>query len=307
MTGSGSRRQEEAATARPDAAAGSEAIAFLGLGIMGSRMAANLRAAGFDVIVWNRTHARAEELGEPLAGTPAAAAAAAGIVITMVPDAPEVEQVLFGGGGAAERAREGSLFVDMSTIAPSASRRIGERLRERGIGFLDAPVTGSKPKAEDGTLTIMAGGEASDFERARPAFEAMGALVLHVGPQGHGSMIKLLNNTVAAVNTAAIAQALLVAEAAGVDSGKLVEVMSAGSGGSAMLDLKAGPMRERRYETLFKLEHMLKDVRHCLAEAEALGSGFSLGRLAERMYAAADAQGLGQEDFAAVIETAESA
>jgi 3-hydroxyisobutyrate dehydrogenase-like beta-hydroxyacid dehydrogenase len=282
-------------------------VAFLGLGIMGSRMARNLRAAGFGVVVWNRTRARAEELGEPIAATPAEAASRAGVVITMVPDAPQVEEVLFGEDGAASGAREGALFVDMSTIAPSASRHIAGRLAERSIRFLDAPVTGSKPKAEDGTLTIMAGGDAGDFERARPAFQAMGSLVLHVGPQGHGSMIKLLNNTVAAINTAALAQALLAGEAAGVDAGKLVEVMRAGSGASAMLDLKAGPMRERRYDTLFKLEHMLKDVRHCLAEAEALGQGFSLGRLAEQMYAAADVRGLGEEDFAAVIETAEDA
>jgi 3-hydroxyisobutyrate dehydrogenase len=312
VTGSGSRPPEEAGTAPADSAAGTahaaadgdEPIAFLGLGIMGSRMAANLRRAGFDVVAWNRTRDRAEELGEPVAGSPAEAASRAGIVITMVPDAPQVEEVLFGADGAASGANEDALFVDMSTIAPSAARRIAERLAERGIAFLDAPVTGSKPKAEDGTLTIMAGGEAADFERARPAFQAMGRLVLHVGPQGHGSMIKLLNNTVAAINAAGLAQALLAAEAAGVDAGKLVEVMKAGSGASAMLDLKAGPMRERRYDTLFKLEHMLKDVRHCLAEAEALGQGFSLGRLAERMYAAADARGLGEQDFAAVIETA---
>jgi 3-hydroxyisobutyrate dehydrogenase-like beta-hydroxyacid dehydrogenase len=284
-----------------------EPIAFLGLGIMGSRMAANLRRAGFDVVVWNRTRTRAEVFGEPVADTPADAASRAGVVITMVPDAPQVEEVLFGDDGAVSAAREGALFVDMSTIAPSASRRIAGRLAERGIRFLDAPVTGSKPKAEDATLTIMAGGDAADFARARPAFEAMGALVLHVGPQGHGSMIKLLNNTVAAINAAALAQALQVGDEAGVDAGRLVEVMQAGSGGSAMLDLKAGPMRERRYDTLFKLEHMLKDVRHCLAEAEALGVTFSLARDAERMYAAADSQGLGEQDFAAVREAVNNA
>ena len=288
-----------------------ERVAFLGLGIMGSRMAANLRRAGFDVVAWNRTRARAEELagsqGARVADTPAAAAAEAGVVITMVVDAPQVEAVLFGEEGAAKGARGGSLFVDMSTIAPSASRRIGERLSERQLGFLDAPVTGSKPKAEDGTLTIMAGGDAADFERARPLFEAMGELVLHVGPQGHGSMIKLLNNTVAAINTAALAQALLVGEAAGVDLAKLVQVMRAGSGGSAMLDLKAGPMIERRYDTLFKLEHMLKDVRHCLEEARALGTGFGLGETAESLYAAAAARGLGESDFAAVMDAASGA
>src|SRR5688572_33073143 len=139
-------------------------VAFLGLGIMGSRMAANLSRAGFEVHAWNRTRARAEELaaehGAVVAETPAQAAAAAGIAITMVVDSPEVESVLFGADGAAEGLGDGGLAIDMSTIAPSASRAIAERLGERGVALLDAPVTGSKPKAEDGTLTIMAGGGA---------------------------------------------------------------------------------------------------------------------------------------------------
>ena len=273
---------------------------------MGSRMAANLRRAGFDVVVWNRTPARAEELGPPIAATPAEAASQAGLVITMVVDAPQVEAVLFGDDGAAAGAAPGTLVADMSTIAPGASREIAARLAERGISFLDAPVTGSRPKAEDGTLTIMTGGHAADFERARPAFEAMGSLVLHVGPQGHGSMIKLINNTVAAINAGAVAQAFVVARAAGVDPERLVDVMRAGSGASAMLDLKAGPMLSGDFEPLFKLEHMLKDVRHCLAEAEALGPGFGLGQAAAELYARAAGAGLGERDFAAVIAAAET-
>src|SRR6185503_10657279 len=174
-----------------------ERVAFLGLGIMGSRMAANHCRAGFEVHAWNRTRARAEELadahGATVADTPAAAASAADLTITMVVDAPQVEEVLFGSDGAAGGLGEGGLVADMSTIAPTASREIAQRLGERGIAFLDAPVTGSKPKAEDGTLTIMAGGDAGDFDRTRPVFEAMGKLVLHVGPLGHGSMVKLIN------------------------------------------------------------------------------------------------------------------
>ncbi len=130
--------------------------------------------------------------------------------------------------------------------------------------------------------------------------------MVQVGPPAHGSMIKLLNNTVAAVNTLAVAQALLVGRAAGVNAEALVKVMQAGSGASAMLDLKAGPMLERDFDPLFKLDHMLKDVRHCLAEAEALGPGFGLGRAAEELYARAAADGLGERDFAAVIEAADS-
>lgn len=269
---------------------------------MGSRMARNLRAAGFDVVVWNRTRARAEELGDPIADTPREAADGAGIVVTMVVDAPEVEAVLFGPDGAAAGMAEGTLAVDMSTIAPRAVTQIAKRLAERRIGFVDAPVTGSKPRAEDGTLTIMAGGSDEDFARARPLFEAMGKLIVHCGPSGHGAMVKLLNNALAAINAAAIAEALHVAEAYGLDSERLLEVMSAGSAKSTMLDLKARPMIEHDYEPLFKLAHMLKDVRHCLEEADALGLEFGLARDAEALYAVADAAGHGDDDFAAVAE-----
>jgi 3-hydroxyisobutyrate dehydrogenase-like beta-hydroxyacid dehydrogenase len=293
-------------------AAAVERVAFLGLGIMGRPMAANLVKAGFHVTVWNRTRERAEEFAaehadDPVrvAGTPSGAAAAAQVVITMVPDAPEVEQVLFGPDGAADGLSMVDLAIDMSTIRPTASRAIGERLRdERGAGFLDAPVTGSRPKAEDATLTIMAGGEERDFERARPVLDALGELVVHAGPQGHGSMVKLINNTLAAVNTEALAEALAVAARAEIDTEALLQVVGAGSGGSAMVDLKARPMLERDLEPLFKLEHMLKDVRHFLAEAAALGVETPVADRAARVYGAADARGLGGRDFAAVIEVA---
>jgi 3-hydroxyisobutyrate dehydrogenase len=279
-----------------------ERIAFLGMGIMGSRMARNLRRAGFDVVVWNRTRARAEEVGDPIADTPSAAAEQATVVITMVVDAPEVEAVLFGDDGAAASLTEGALAIDMSTIAPSAVHEIAGRLAESGVSFVDAPVTGSKPRAEDGTLTIMAGGSEADFTRALPLFQAMGELIVHCGPSGHGAMVKLLNNAVAAVNAAALAEAFDVAEAYGLDTDALVEVMSAGSAKSTMLDLKARPMLEHDYDPLFKLAHMLKDVRHCLTEVDALGEEFELASDAEALYAAADAAGFGEQDFAAVRE-----
>ena len=280
-------------------------IAFLGLGIMGRPMAANLARAGFELNVWNRTaekaEAFAEEHGAGLATTPAEAAHEAKAVITMVPDAPEVEAVLFGEDGAAGHA---PLYVDMSTIAPTASRRIAERLE---VPFLDAPVTGSRPKAEDATLTIMVGGPAEAFEQARPILGAMGELVLHMGPQGHGSMAKLINNTVAAVNAAALGEGLVLSRAAGLDPDALLRVVAAGSGNSAMLGLKAKPMLEHDFEPLFKLEHMLKDVRHCLAEARALGVELPLALAAERLYAAADRAGHGEADFAAVVTELEGA
>ena len=288
-----------------------ERVAFLGLGIMGEPMARNLVEAGFAVTVWNRSPTKAHNFaaahGAHHADSPAAAAERSDVTITMVPDSAEVKDVLFGERGAAEGMRRGSLAIDMSTIAPHASLEIGERLAEEGLGFLDAPVTGSRPRAEDGTLTIMVGGKAEHFERARPVFEAMGKLVVHVGPQGHGSVVKVLNNTTAAVNALAVAEALVAAKAAGVDTDALRQVMSAGSGGSAMLDLKAGPMLEHDFAPLFKLAHMLKDVRHCLAEAERLGAHMALGQLAEHAYTQADRKGLGEQDFAAVVEVVEQA
>jgi len=204
-------------------------------------MAANLRAAGHDVTVWNRTRAKADAFGGPVAGTPQELAGACDVLITMLVDGPDVEAVLRDAVGG---ARPDALFVDMSTIAPRKARAIGAALSERGVRFLDAPVTGSSPKAEAGTLTIMAGGAAEDFERARPLFEAMGALVVHVGELGQGQMVKLVNNAVAAANAVTLGQALLVAKRTGVDLDALQQVMAAGSGGSTMLDLKAGPMRE---------------------------------------------------------------
>jgi len=281
--------------------------AFLGLGIMGAPMAANLARAGFEVVAWNRSAEKAEALaadhdGVLVAASPAEAAAAAGTVISMVPDTAEVEAVLLGDSGAAEGLSEGGLVIDMSTIAPTASRSIADRLSEKGILFLDAPVTGSRPKAEDATLTIMVGGPESAFERARPLFDAMGELVVHAGPQGHGSMVKLINNTLAAVNAAALAEGLTLARAAGVDTERALEVVASGSGNSAMVALKAEAMLSGELEPLFKLEHMLKDVRHCLAEARALGMELKLAESAERVYTEADEKGLGGQDFAAVIE-----
>jgi 3-hydroxyisobutyrate dehydrogenase-like beta-hydroxyacid dehydrogenase len=286
-----------------------ERVGFVGLGIMGSRMAANLRRARYELTVHNRTRERAEafarEHGATVADAPADVGAASDVVITMVVDGAQVEEVLLGPSGVARRAAPGTLCVDMSTIAPSDTRRIGAALAERGIGFVDAPVTGSSPRAEDGTLTIMAGGEAGGFERARPLFEVMGELVVHVGELGQGQTVKLINNAVAATNASTLAQALIVGRATGVDLDALVRVMGAGSGGSAMLALKAGPMRAHDYSTLFKLAHMLKDVRLCLEEGQAAGVPFPAAAHTREVLSAAMGRGLGDADFAAMVEVLE--
>jgi 3-hydroxyisobutyrate dehydrogenase len=280
-------------------------IAFAGLGIMGAPMARNLLGAGFDVSVYTRTTEKAQrfaaEHGARAAKTPAEAAEGVDAFVTIVPDAPQVEEVLFGPSGAADALSEGALVVDMTTTSPTASRQIGRRLSERGQAFVEAPVSGSRPKAEDGTLTIMAGGEPGSFERALPLFEAMGERIVHVGPLGHGQMAKLVTNTMAAVNAAALAEGVRTAKAAGLDRDAFLEVAAGSAAASAMLSLKGPPMFEESFEpALFKLEHMLKDVRHTLEEADSLGVELHLGALAEALYAKAAESGHEEEDFAAV-------
>jgi 3-hydroxyisobutyrate dehydrogenase-like beta-hydroxyacid dehydrogenase len=311
-----------------------ERIGFLGLGIMGSRMAARVRGAGFPLTVWTHTPGKAArwaaEHDAVAVDTPAEVARASEIVVSMVVDGEQVASVLLGergasGAGQDERgagpggenaeqggeeavvggAHEGLLCVDMSTIAPLDTRRIGAALAERGVRLLDAPVTGSSPRAEDGTLTIMAGGAAEDFTRARPLLEAMGRVIVHVGELGQGEMLKLINNAVGAANAAALAEALLLARATGLDLDAFAQVLSTGSGGSAQLELKAGAMRAHDYTPLFKTAHMLKDVRLCLEEAQAVGMPFPAAAHARDLLAATMGRGHGEEDYAALVEAAE--
>ena len=289
----------------------SRRVAFLGLGIMGSRMAANLAGSGFELRVYNRTRSTAEEFaaehGAALAATPAQAAEGCDLVFTMVVDGPQVRRLLLGEHGAAGSAPAGTLFIDCSTIGPAATLEIGAALAERELSLVDAPVTGSSPKAQDGTLTFMVGASEQEFTRIEPALAAMGELIVHAGPHGHGQMIKLLNNAVAASNAAVLGQALIVGSRAGVDLDALVTVMGAGAGGSTMLDLKAGPMREHDYSTLFKLEHMLKDVRLCLEEGQRLGVPFPTAAFTRELLNAGMGMGHAQDDFAAIIEPLEGA
>lgn len=286
-----------------------EPVGFVGLGIMGSRMAANLARAGHEVAVYNRTAAKAEawvaEHGGRMAATPHEAAEGAAAVITMVVDGPQVERVLLGADGAAQGAAPGTLVVDMSTIAPAHARSIGAALAERDLAFVDAPVSGSSPKAEDGTLTIMAGGSDADVARARPYFDSMGEVILHVGALGQGQTVKVISNAVGATNCATLAQALVVGKAAGVDLPSLVSVLGASSAASTMVTLKAERMLAHDYTPLFRLEHMLKDVGICLSESEAAGAPFPAAALARELYAAAMGRGLADQDFASVLEAAE--
>jgi 3-hydroxyisobutyrate dehydrogenase-like beta-hydroxyacid dehydrogenase len=285
------------------------AVGFIGLGIMGSRMAASLRTAGFELSVFNRTRERAEawaaEHGGRAAASPREAADGADAVITMVVDGEQVEALLLGEDGAAAGAAPGTLFVDMSTIGPAAARRVGAALAEHGHRFVDAPVTGSSPAAQAGTLTIMAGGADDDVAAAMPLFEAMGSTIVHAGELGQGQAVKVLSNAVSAVNCATLAQAFVVGRREGLDLGALVKVMEGGSAASKMLELKARPMLEHDFAPLFKLEHMLKDVQLALQEARTAGSGFPFAALAGELYSTGMGRGLGDQDFAAVLEVVE--
>ncbi|HET6507676.1 MAG TPA: NAD(P)-dependent oxidoreductase [Baekduia sp.] len=286
-------------------------VGFLGLGIMGSRMAANLQRKGFEVVAWTRTPGKAERWaadhpGARAAATPKEAAAGADLVVSMVVDGAQVDAILLDAEhGAVNGADAGTLFVDMSTIAPADARRIGTTLRDRGHGFVDAPVTGSSPRAEDGTLTIMAGGAAEDVARARPALDAMGSTIVHVGELGHGQIIKLINNAVAAANASTLAQALVMGAGTGVDLEALTRILSAGSGNSTMVGLKAEPMRQHDYATLFKTEHMLKDVRLCIEEAQRAGIPFPAANQARDALTAAVGRGFADQDFASIVEAYE--
>jgi 3-hydroxyisobutyrate dehydrogenase-like beta-hydroxyacid dehydrogenase len=286
-----------------------ERIGFLGLGIMGSRMAANVAKAGYDLTVWTHTDGKARrwasEHGATAVETPAEVARASDVVVSMVVDGAQVESVLCGEGGVVEGAAEGLLCVDMSTIAPTDTRRIAARLERGSVEMIDAPVTGSSPRARAGTLTIMVGGEQSQFERAKPLLQTMGELIVHVGELGQGEMLKLINNSLGAANAAAVAEALLLADATGVDLDALVAVTQSGSGASAQMQMKSTPMREHDYETLFKTEHLLKDVRLCLEEAQAAGVPFPAAAHARDLLSATVGRGHGAEDYAALIEAAE--
>jgi 3-hydroxyisobutyrate dehydrogenase-like beta-hydroxyacid dehydrogenase len=282
------------------------AVGFIGLGIMGSLQAANLAKAGYELTVYNRTREKADawaaEHGGTVVDSPREVAARSDVVITMVVDGPQVEAMI---DDALEGAREHTLFIDMSTVAPATARGLAAKLGEAGHAFLDAPVTGSSPKAKAGTLVIMVGGAEADLERARPLLEAMGEKIVHCGEAGQGQAVKVISNTITAINAATLAQGLTVARQAGVDLDALLEAMEGGSADSTMRSLKGRPMIEHDFTPLFKLAHMLKDVQLCLAETRTAGAAFPFAGLAQELYGAGIGHGLGDQDFSAVIRVIE--
>ena len=281
------------------------ALGFIGLGIMGQGMARNLLKHGHSVTVWNRTQAKAEALvaeGAAWADSPAAVAAASDIVFTCVSDTPDVEAVILGPGGVIEGAREGALVVDMSTISPAATRAIAAQLAEKGVGMLDAPVSGGSEGAARGTLSIMVGGAAEQVERARPCFEAMGKTITHVGGNGDGQMVKLVNQILVVGNALAMSEALEFARAGGLDLQKTLAAVSGGAAGSWMLSNRGPQILADDWRPGFTIDLQQKDVRLCLREGDNLGVPMLATSLVFNLYRVLQADGLGHEGNHALIK-----
>jgi 3-hydroxyisobutyrate dehydrogenase-like beta-hydroxyacid dehydrogenase len=276
---------------------GGVAVGFIGLGIMGAPMAGRLLAAGHRVTVYNRTGSRAEPLvaaGARQARSPREAAAGAEVVISIVTDSPDAEAVLLGPEGAAAGAAPDTLVVDMSTIAPDTARAIGRRLGERGLRFLDAPVTGGDVGAREGTLSILVGGAAADLERARPLFAALGKRVTHCGPVGAGQTVKACNQILCALNMVGVTEALHLAQASGIDQRVMLEALGPGAGGSWALD-KLGPrIAAGDFAPGFMVRLIQKDLRIVDGMARAAGLPLEGAALAARNFADNEAHGEGE-------------
>ena len=252
----------------------STSIAFLGLGIMGGPMAGRLLAAGHPVTVYNRTAEKCEDLvahGARRAATPKDAAEGNEIVIAIVTDSPDVEAVLLGDEGAIHGAEPGALFIDMSTIAPDATRKIGTELNAKSIAFLDAPVTGGDVGAKNGGLSILVGGEAKDLERARPIFEVLGKKITHCGPQGAGQTVKACNQILCALNMLGICESMHLARLSGINLDIIVEALSAGAGGSWALQNLGSQIAAGNFDPGFMVRLIQKDLGIVQAAAEQAG------------------------------------
>ncbi|HEY7591873.1 MAG TPA: 2-hydroxy-3-oxopropionate reductase [Actinophytocola sp.] len=283
-------------------------IGFIGLGIMGGPMARNLLGAGFDVVGYNRSPAAVERLageGGRAAKSVEDAVSGADVVITMLPDFPQVEEVVFGAGGVLESARPGTLYVDMSTIRPQTSRRIAEEGAERGLRILDAPVSGGEKGAIDGVLSIMVGGSAEDFAAAGPVFEPLGKTVVHVGPAGAGQTVKAANQLVVGGTYALVAEAIVLLEASGVDAGLGLDVLAGGLAGSRILELKRKTMLAREFAPGFRIDLHHKDMGIVLDAAREADVALPVGGLVAQLIAAARAQGYGSLDHSALLKVAE--
>ncbi|MCU0280966.1 MAG: NAD(P)-dependent oxidoreductase [Acidimicrobiia bacterium] len=286
----------------------SERIGFIGLGTMGGGMVRNLLAKGHAVAVWNRSPERVAALvaaGASAATGPADLAADCPIVMICVSDTPDVEQVVLGPGGLLDGLAPGSLVVDHSTISPRATRALADAVAAKGAHWLDAPVSGGSEGAARGTLSIMVGGDPADLERARPYLEAYGTAVTHVGPTGAGQMAKLVNQILVVVTQQGVGEALLLAQAGGLDLGRTIDAVKGGAAGSWMLANRGPQMARRDWRPGFTIDLQQKDLRLVLEAADELGVPLPGTALVFQLYRALQQQGLGAEGNHALVKALE--
>jgi 3-hydroxyisobutyrate dehydrogenase len=283
-------------------------VGFIGLGIMGQGMARNLLKSGFNLTVWNRTTSKMDSLieaGARAGQNPADVAAQSDITVICVSDTPDVEAVVLGEGGVIEGAGAGSLVIDCSTISPLATQTMARALAERGVGMLDAPISGGSEGAANGTLSIMVGGDAGEFERALPVFEAMGQTITHVGASGAGQIVKLVNQILVVGHALAMSEALLFAQAGGVDLQKTLAAVEAGAAGSWMLSNRGPQIIRRDWRPGFTIDLQQKDVRLILDAADDLGVPVPGTGLIFQLYRTLQAQGLGSEGNHGLVKALE--
>jgi len=285
-----------------------ETVGFIGLGIMGKPMAKNLMEAGYDLVVHNRSPEKAEELageGATAAGSPREVAEGCDVVITMLPDSPQVEEVLSGEGGVFEGVREGALIVDMSTISPVVTESLAKGAKEKGASLLDAPVSGGDVGAIEGTLSIMVGGSEEDFERAKPLFDVMGKTVTHVGPTGAGQVTKAANQIVVALTIEAVSEALVLGSKGGVAPEKILDVLGGGLAGNKVMEVKREKFLSHTFDPGFRSELHHKDLGIALAAGREYGVALPVTAIVDQMLLTMRRKGWGGEDHSALLRIIE--
>lgn len=281
-------------------------VGFVGIGIMGGGMARNLVAAGFNVVVWNRTRSKAEAIeGAAVAGSPRELADRCDVILICVSDSADVEAVVNGDDGILAGLSTGALVLDHSTISPAVTRELAAAVARAGGSWVDAPVSGGSEGAANGTLSIMVGGEDSDVARAMPYFEAMGKTITHVGPVGSGQLVKIVNQMLVVINQLAVSESLLFAEAAGLDLDATLQAVTGGAAGSWMLANRGPQMVERDWRPGFTIDLQLKDLRLVLEAADELGVPALGTSLAFHLYRTLQQQGLGSEGNHAMVKALE--
>lgn len=280
-------------------------IGFIGLGIMGKPMSKNLIKAGHELVVLDRQQAAVDELlalGATKVATPAEVAAQVDLLITMLPNSPHVKEVVLGKGGVIEGGKPGLIVADMSSIAPLVSREIEAELAKRGIEMLDAPVSGGEPKAIDGTLSVMVGGKQEVFDKVVPVLQAMAASVVRVGEIGAGNIAKLCNQTIVAINIAAMSEALVLAAKAGCEPDLVYKAIRGGLAGSTVLDAKAPLVMDRKFTPGFRINLHIKDLQNVLDTSHEVGASLPLIAQVMEMMQALRNDGLGDADHGALIQ-----